>query len=376
VSPDGAAAFATLSQALETLTRLMAPITPFLTDYVWDVLREEGWPDSVHLASWPAAEDGLIDTALAAQMALTRRLVDLGRSARAAALVKVRQPLSRAVIAAPGFPALPAELRALVADELNVRNLEPLDGSDTELVSYSARANFRTLGKRLGSATQSVAAAIAAADAAELAGILRASGAAELDVNGVRVTIGLDDVVITQTPLAGWAVASDGGETVALAVTITAELRREGLAREFIRLVQDARKSDGLDVTDRISVRWRTADTEVAEAITEHQEMISREVLAVDFGAQPAGALARAGSADAAGRAAGRVGGAAGAGGARAGVTPAGIAQARDGAAESGAAEGGAAEDHADAVDKAAGESATYRHESAELGLTFWIRRR
>jgi len=316
-SADGAAAFATLSQALETLTRLMAPITPFITDYVWDVLREEGWPDSVHLATWPVAEDSLIDAALAEQMALARRLVDLGRSARAAALVKVRQPLSRAVIAAPGFPALSAELRALVADELNVRTLEPLDGSDTELVSYSARANFRALGKRLGSATQTVAAAIAAADAAELAGRLQAAGTAELSVNGVPVTIGPDDVVITQTPLAGWTVTSDGGETVALEVTITGELRREGLAREFIRLVQDARKSDGLDVTDRISVRWRTADTEVAEAITEHREMISREVLAVDFGAQPA-----------------------------------------------------------DSVDPAATNLATYRHESAELGLTFWIQRR
>jgi isoleucyl-tRNA synthetase len=338
VTADGAAAFATLSHALETLTRLMAPITPFITDYVWDVLRDEGWPDSVHLATWPVPDDALIDTALAEQMALARRLVDLGRSARAAALVKVRQPLSRAVIAAPGFPALPAELRALVADELNVRALEPLDGSGTELVSYSAKANFRALGKRHGSATQSVAAAIAAANAAELAGRLRTAGTADLDVNGVRVTVGPDDVVITQTPLAGWAVAADGGETVALEVTITDELRREGFAREFIRLVQDARKSDGLDVTDRISVRWSTADTEVAEAITEHQEMISREVLAVDFGAQPSGALADAGLADAADR--GAAGGEAG---------PAG---------------------------QAATNRATYQHDSAELGLTFWIQRR
>jgi isoleucyl-tRNA synthetase len=337
VTADGAAAFATLSQALETLTRLMAPITPFITDYVWDVLRDDGWPDSVHLATWPVADGALIDTALAEQMALARRLVDLGRSARAAALVKVRQPLSRAVIAAPGFPALPAELRALVADELNVRTLEPLDGSDTELVSYSAKANFRALGKRLGRATQSVAAAIAAADAAELAGILRTAGTAELDVNGVRVAVGPDDVVITQTPLAGWAVAADGGETVALEVTITDELRREGLAREFIRLVQDARKGDGLDVTDRISVRWSTADTDVTEAITEHQEMISREVLAVDFAVQPSGALAGAG----------RVGGAEDIG------------------------EGG----EAGPVNLAATNRAAYRHDSAELGLTFWIQR-
>jgi isoleucyl-tRNA synthetase len=351
VTADGAAAFATLSQALETLTRLMAPITPFITDYVWDVLRDDSWPDSVHLATWPVADDALIDPFLGAQMALARRLVDLGRSARAAALIKVRQPLSRALIAAPGFPALPAELRALVADELNVRTLEPLDGSDTELVRYSARANFRTLGKRLGSATKSVAAAIAAADGAELAGMLRTAGTAELDVNGVRVAIGPDDVVITQTPLAGWAVAADGGETVALEVTITAELRREGLAREFIRLVQDARKSDGLDVTDRISVRWSAADTEVAEAITEHQDLISREVLAVEFGAQPPGALVGAGGAAARDDDTGTVAAGAGIAGVAAGA-------------------------EAGSVDQAATNQETYRHESAELGLTFWIQRR
>jgi len=350
VTADGAAAFATLSQALETLTRLMAPITPFITDYVWDVLRDDSWPDSVHLATWPVADDALIDPFLGAQMALARRLVDLGRSARAAALIKVRQPLSRALIAAPGFPALPAELRRLVADELNVRTLEPLDGSGTELVRYSARANFRTLGKRLGSATKSVAAAIAAADGAELALMLAAAGTAELDVNGVRVTIGPDDVVITQTPLAGWAVAADGGETVALEVTITAELRREGLAREFVRLVQDARKSDGLDVTDRISVRWSAADTEVAEAITEHQNMISREVLAVDFGAQPPGALVGAGG---------------------------NIARDDDtGAVALGGGFAGAAGAEDGPTDQAATDQETYRHESGELGLTFWIQRR
>jgi isoleucyl-tRNA synthetase len=303
----------------------------------------------VHLATWPVADDALIDPFLGAQMALARRLVDLGRSARAAALIKVRQPLSRALIAAPGFPALPAELRKLVADELNVRTLEPLDGSGTELVSYSARANFRTLGKRLGGATKSVAAAIAAADGAELAGMLAAAGTAELDVNGVRVTIGPDDVVITQTPLAGWAVAADGGETVALEVTITAELRREGLAREFIRLVQDARKTDGLDVTDRISVRWSAADTEVAEAITEHQDLISKEILAVDFGAQPPGALV-------------------GAGGSTAREDNGSLAEGAGIAGSAGADDG--------PTDQAATDQETYRHESAELGLTFWIQRR
>ena len=129
-SLDGAAAFATLRSVLDVLTRLMAPITPFVTDYVWDVLRSPGAPDSVHLASWPAVDAALIDAGLAGQMALTRRLVELGRSARASAAVKVRQPLGQAAIAAPGFDGLPAELISQIADELNVRELTPLDAAD------------------------------------------------------------------------------------------------------------------------------------------------------------------------------------------------------------------------------------------------------
>jgi len=312
---DGAAAFATLSQALDTLTRLMAPITPFITDYVWDVLRPDGAPDSVHLASWPVADESLIDTELEAQIALARRLVELGRSARASAVVKVRQPLARALIAARGFAELPAELRAQVAEELNVHALEPLEASDGELLSYSVKPNFRALGKRFGNGTQPVAAAIAAADAAALAGQLAAAGTAEVDVDGGIVSISPDEVIVTQTPVAAWAVAAEGGETVALEVTISAELRREGLAREFIRLVQDSRKGDGLAVTDRISVRWSTADAELADAFTEHQSLISGDVLAVDFG--PASG---------------------------------------------------------DTVDESM--SPVYRHESTELALTFWIQKR
>jgi isoleucyl-tRNA synthetase len=313
-APEGAGAFATLTAVLDTLTRLMAPITPFITDYVWDVLRAEHAPDSVHLADWPVAEESLIDAELAAQMALVRRLVELGRSARAGAVVKVRQPLARALVAAPGFTALPAELRALIADELNVREIQELDTTAGSLVRYSVKANFRALGRRFGNTTQSVAAAIAAAEPADLATSLREGGQSLVMVDGEAINIGADDVIVTQTPAAGWAVASDSGETVALEVTITPELRREGLARELIRLVQDARKTDGLEVSDRIAARWSTADAELADALIEHQALISREVLAIEFG--PAADLTA--DAEAAGR-------------------------------------------------------PVYRHESPELGLTFWI---
>jgi isoleucyl-tRNA synthetase len=281
-SPDSAAAFATLRSVLDVLTRLMAPFTPFLTDYVWDALRDAGEPVSVHLAAWPAADPQLIDTQLAEQMVLARRLVELGRSARAGAVVKVRQPLGRALVSAPGFAALPAELIAQVADELNVRELAPLDAG-TELVSHTVRPNFRALGRRFGSGTQPVATAIAAADAAQLAAELTERGTTEVVVNGAPVSIGPAEVIVTQTPRSGWAVAADGTETVALEVTITPELRREGLARDVIRLVQDARKSDALALTDRIVLRWSTADPDLSAAIIEHAQLIASEVLAADF---------------------------------------------------------------------------------------------
>ena len=168
-SADGASAFATLHSALVAVTKMMAPITPFLADYLWGVLRPADGPESVHLASWPSADAALIDADLSAQMALARRLVELGRSARSAAAVRTRQPLSRALVGAAGFGSLPAELRDLVADELNVHALESLDSAGGELVTYTVKPEFRSLGRRFGSATQAVAAVIRAADPAALA---------------------------------------------------------------------------------------------------------------------------------------------------------------------------------------------------------------
>jgi isoleucyl-tRNA synthetase len=291
-SSDGASAFATLYECVTTLTLLLAPFVPFVTDYVWGVLRRAGAPESVHLASWPAFDAALIDAELSAQMALARRLVELGRSARSGASVRTRQPLRRALIGAPGFDALPDELRSLIAAELNVASLSVLSG---ELVDYVVKPNFRALGRRFGRETPAVAAAITAMPAADVAAAVLAGGTVTVPVpdGGAvsGVSIGPDDVIVTQTPRAGWAVASDAGETVAIDTTVTPELRREGLAREVIRLIQEARKSDGLDVTDRIALRWSAGDAELAAALTEHAALIAGEVLAVEFGpAEAAGA--------------------------------------------------------------------------------------
>jgi len=291
-SPDGASAFATLHEALIAITKMMAPFTPFLADYVWCVLRPADEPESVHLASWPVFSPSLIDAGLASDMALVRRLAELGRSARSAAAVRTRQPLARALAGAAGFAALPDSLRDLITDELNVHSLLPLNASSGPgaLVTYSVKPQFRALGRRFGAATQAVAAALRAADPASVAGALGfgadapGPGSFSLDVPSLgTVALGPDEVIVTQTPLEGWGVATAGGETVALDLTVSPALRREGLAREAIRLIQDARKSSGLNVSDRIRVRWAADDPDLAAALAEYGETIAGEVLATEF---------------------------------------------------------------------------------------------
>ncbi|WP_399092361.1 isoleucine--tRNA ligase [Streptomyces sp. BBFR2] len=279
------AALRTLHEVVETVTRLMAPLTPFITERVWQDLVvpvTPQAPDSVHLSSWPLADPGLIDPELSAQMQLVRRLVELGRATRAESGVKTRQPLSRALVAAHGFAALSDDLRAQITEELNVTSLAALSDMGGSLVDTTAKANFRALGKRFGKGVQAVAKAVAAADAAALSLALR-DGEATVEVDGETVTLAPDEVIITETPREGWSVASDAGATVALDLEITPELRRAGLARDAIRLIQEARKNSGLDVSDRIALRWETPDAELRTALAEHAALIADEVLATAF---------------------------------------------------------------------------------------------
>ncbi len=278
------AALHTLHECLRTLTLLMAPFTPFITERVWQDLFRTDEGDSVHLQAWPDDSAALADPELSEQVGLVRRLVELGRGARAEGKVRTRQPLGRALVSAPGWDRMPAELRAQLAEELNVGSVVSLGGADDatsdELVHVSVKANFRSLGRRLGKGTQPVAAAIAAADPVALTASLRSTGAAELTVDGATIRVGPDDVVITETPREGWAVATDAGETLALDLHLTPELVRRGRAREVVRMVQDARKAAGLEVSDRITL-WLVADSvELAEALDEHGEDIAAEVLA------------------------------------------------------------------------------------------------
>ncbi len=271
------AALQTLHDSLDTLTRLLAPYVPFVTEAVWRALFAESTGiESVHLASWPEPA-AVLDDALAEQVSLVRRLVELGRAARAASKVKTRQPLARALISAPGWSQLPAELRAEVADELNVAELAELANSE-DLIQVTVKPNFRALGKRFGPSTKQVADAIAAANPAEVAASLRARGSFGLGEFG---EIDADELVVSEVPVSGWAVESGGQDTVALDLELTPELRRLGTLRDIVRIVQEARKSAGYEVTDRIELHWQVGGSpEPAEAIREHADELAGEVLA------------------------------------------------------------------------------------------------
>jgi isoleucyl-tRNA synthetase len=273
-------ALATLYECLDVLTRLLAPFVPFITEQVWrEVVAPgtDGAAESVHLTSWPAPDKTLLDPELVRQVRIARALTEAGRAARKASGVRVRQPLGRALVNA----TLSRELLDEVADELNVRAIEPL-GAAGELVDVTVKANFRALGRRFGKRTQTVANAITAADPATLVGQLRAAESAEVTVEGESIAIGPDEVIISETPRTGWAVETQQDLTIALDTEITPELRLAGLAREVIRLVQDARKKTGLEVADRIDLRYR-AGGEVAQAITDHRDEIAAAVLALSI---------------------------------------------------------------------------------------------
>jgi isoleucyl-tRNA synthetase len=275
------AALSTLHHCLKVVTQVMAPFTPFITERVWQDLYTTTDTESVHLSTWPAWSDDQISDTLRDQVDLTRRLVELGRSARAASGVKTRQPLQRALVAAPGWNSLPEGLQAQIRDEVNVLTLESLSGTD-ELVDVTLKANFKTLGARYGKSTPDIAAAIAAADANSLVESLR-SGSATVLVAGVEQEIGPDDVVVTEVPREGWTVASDSGESLALDLALTPELIGQGIARDVTRLIQDARKSTGLDISDRIFVTWESSNETTVSALTSHADLIASEVLATTW---------------------------------------------------------------------------------------------
>jgi isoleucyl-tRNA synthetase len=257
-----------------------------VTERVWqDVFRPvtPGLPESVHLTTYPTYDEALIDDALAQHVSMAKRVVELGRSARAEAKVRTRQPLSRALVGSAAIADLSAELLQEIADELNVGSVEPLSSAGADLVEFSAKGNFRELGKRFAKQTPVVAAAIAAADAAALAAALKQSGTATVVVDGENVEVSESEVLLSERPREGWSVVNEQGETVALDLEVTPELKQAGLAREVVRTLQEARKNAGLEVSDRIKVWLTSTDTDLTDALGKHADEIAREVLAVEL---------------------------------------------------------------------------------------------
>ena len=278
-------ALATLQESLQTLTLLLAPMIPFITEQVWQELIRPvvpGSPESVHLADFPTPNLAGIDKTLSAQVAQTRRIVELGRAARAESSVKIRQPLSRALISASGWVHLPAEMTEQIADELNVLQLEDISRADGHLVDVTVKANFRSLGSKYGSSVQEIARSISEASPDELVLSLRENGFIEITSENGKWLIHAEDLIVTEKPRSGWTVVSHDAESVALDLTLTDDLIAKGQVREVIRFLQEARKNEGFDISDRIHVRYN-ANANVSRAIEDSAEYLKGEVLALSL---------------------------------------------------------------------------------------------
>ena len=271
---DSLAAQATLHEALTILSLLFAPLCPFVADRLWRELTGAPEDRSVHLADWPDPVIGDMDPALEAQMAVARRLTSLGRAARSEAGVKVRQPLARALVFLP--PGAPPLLESVVAEELNVDRVVIAEELG-DVLRFELVPNFKSLGPRLGPAVKELRSALADIDAAAAAASLEAGESVVVTLAGGPVELGPGDVELRVQGQAGFAVSREGGEVVALDLALDDDLRQRGLAREVVRLVQDLRKSTGLDVSDRIRL-WLVGLDELKPLFA----LIGREVLATE----------------------------------------------------------------------------------------------
>jgi len=288
------AAFATLRHCLLETTAMLAPFTPFLADEIHRNLAGEDAAPSVHLRDFPEVDEALSDPDLEQGMEAVRLTVELGRAARAQAKAKVRQPLRRAVIVANEAERAAIEARAgLVTAELNVKELDFVN-DESELVSYSAKPNYRSLGPRFGKKMPQVAAAVEALDAAHVAAVLAEGGEIGINIDGQDHTLAPDDLTLALQPLEGYEVEAEAGHAVALQLELDDELRREGLAREIVHAVQIARKDAGLEITDRIALTL-TGDDDLLAAAQAHQDYLAKEVLAttVSYDGSDDGATAK-----------------------------------------------------------------------------------
>jgi isoleucyl-tRNA synthetase len=270
------AAFGTLHRCLVGVAHLLAPFCPFIADEIYDNL--DGAEPSVHLCDFP--EVGPRDVELEVAMGVVRETVRLGLAARGQAKLGVRQPLHEAVVVAAGAERAAIErLEGVVLGELNVKRVRYVSQAD-ELGSYEVKPNYRALGPRFGKHMPQVASAVAALDPAHVADALRDGRRVGINVDGHEHELGPDDLLLAMRPLEGYQLEREGSHAVALELELDDALVREGLAREVVHAVQNARKTAGLEVADRIELTLG-GDEELLAAAREYEQYLAGETLAV-----------------------------------------------------------------------------------------------
>ncbi len=257
MSEDKSSAYQTLYTCLETVARLMAPIAPFYADRLWRDLTTatgKGETASVHLASFPVADESLIDKEQESRMDLAQQVTSMVLSLRKKEQIAVKQPLQRIAIpsADPQLRERIEAMKRLILDEVNVKELQFVSGDG--IVAKKVKCNFRTMGKKFGKQMKSVNAAVLAMTQEQIAQLEAAKRLPLTLDDGTEVLVDLEDIEVFSEDLPGWSVANDGTLTVALDLTLTEELRIEGVARELVRSIQQLRKDSGFEITDRIRV--------------------------------------------------------------------------------------------------------------------------
>lgn len=293
---DKQAAYSTLYTALMTLSKLLAPAMPFLADEMYQNLVRSFDPnaaESVHLSTWPEVDAALIDEKLNHDMELVMRLASLGHAARAKANRKVRQPLAEAAfsVANVNERAAVRDYDDLLMDELNVKKVRLLDAS-TEALQHTVKPLPKQLGQKYGNKFPSIQKALLALNSEEVAHAFLTDGRQRVEVDGVSYEILPEEVEVKSLAKEGFAVAEDGPYVAALVTQLTPDLVKEGLAREFVRRLQDFRKESGLDVADRIRL-FLEASPMLKDALQRHQEYITGETLTVALTFAPAPADAK-----------------------------------------------------------------------------------
>jgi isoleucyl-tRNA synthetase len=272
----------TLYECVETVVRLIAPISPFFSDAVFanlNAVTNRFNVASVHHADYPVCDETMIDPLLEERMQLAQETCSLVLSLRKKVNIKVRQPLQKVMI-----PVLDVQMKeqlekmeALIKAEVNVKELEYITATQG-VISKKIKANFKTLGAKLGASMKEAAAAIAGFTQDQIAA-LEMAGSIQLALSTGSVAIDMLDVDITAEDIPGWSVASKGKLTVALDITLSDELKQEGEAREFVNRVQNIRKESGFDLTDRIFVQLPEG-TPLKPSIIKFNDYICREILA------------------------------------------------------------------------------------------------